>query len=101
MRNTASGIVAISSSASGDGGLILAEKHRAVDREVEVVDDVDQVDARIVRIGEEPAVGRQRLLVIEQNVIVVPAQHVEMRRHVDEVTGIGDDLAQPVAGPQR
>ena len=84
----------------GDCGLVLAEKHRAVDREVEIVDDVDQVDARIVRISEEPAVGRQRLLVIEQNVIVVPAQHVEMRRHVDEVTGIGDDLAQPVAGPQ-
>ena len=80
---------------------VLAEEHRAIDREMEIVDDIDQVDAGIVGVGEKLAVGLQRLLIIDQHVAVMPAQHVEMRRHVDEVAGIRHDVAQPVAGAQR
>ena len=82
-------------------GGVLAEEHRAIDGEVEIVDDVDQVDARIVRIGEKLAVGRQRLLIVDEDVVIVPAQHIEVRRHVDEMTRVRHDLPQPIAGAQR
>ena len=45
----------------GHRGRVLAEEHRAVDGEVEVMDHVDQIDARIVGVSKELTVGASAL----------------------------------------
>jgi hypothetical protein len=47
------------------------------------------------------AVHDDRLLVVDDDVTIVAAQHVDMGRHVHEMAGIRHEVAQPVAGAQR
>jgi hypothetical protein len=64
------------------------------------MDHVDQIDARIVGVGEELTVGHQGLVIVDKDVMVMAAQDVEMRRHMDEVARVGRDLSQPVSRAQ-
>ena len=94
-------MVSISSCAACHGRPVLAEEHRPVDGEVVVVGAVERVDVHRPLAGQELAVGDDRLLVVDQHVAVVAAEHVDVGGHVDQVPGIRHQIAQPVARPQR
>ncbi len=93
--------VAIISSRRLERRLELAEEHRAVELEVVVVAAVERVEVERPLALEELAVGRDRLLVPDDDVVVVAAEHVDVGRHVQQVAGIGHEVAQLVAGAQR
>jgi hypothetical protein len=67
---------------------------------VVVVGAVERIDVERSLAGQELAVGDDGLLVVDQHVAVVAAEHVDVGRHVDEVAGVGHQVAQPVARPQ-
>jgi hypothetical protein len=70
MRSTASGNARDQFLGGGDRGLVLAEEHGAVDREVEVVDDVDQVHA--ARRQAEPRLPASRQPVVAARTARMP-----------------------------
>ena len=78
----------------------LSREHRAVDAEVVVVRAVERVEVH--RAGPVPEL-RVRLdgpRVGGHRAPVVPAQHVQVRRHVVQVPGVGDQSAEPVGNHQ-
>ena len=66
-----------------------------------IVDAVRRIEIQRPGAIEIFAVGLDGLLVPVHNVVVVAAQHVDMGGHVDQVPGIRNQFAQPVAGHQR
>ena len=74
--------------------LELAEEHRAVELEVVVVAAVERVEVDRPLAREVLAVGDDRALVPVDDVAVVAAQHVDVRRHVQQVAGVGHEVAQ-------
>ena len=82
-------------------GRILAQKHRAVDCEVMIMGAVHRIDIQCTLPLQILAVCRDRLLIVDDDISVVPAEHIDMRRHVNQVTGVGHQFAQPVTGSQR
>ena len=85
----------------GDGRRVLAEEHGAVDDEVMVVAAVHRIDVEGALARQVLAVDHDGLLVVDDDVAIVAAQHVDMGRHVHEMARIGHEVAQPVAGAQR
>ena len=82
-------------------GLDLAQEHRPVDREMVVVEPVARVDVERPLGAPVLEVGADRGLVPVHHVVVVPAKHVDMRRHVDQVPGIRHQRAQRIRRAQR
>ena len=81
--------------------LDLAEEHRAVDLEVVVVAAVERVEVERALALEVLAIGLDRPLVPRDDVAVAAAQHVDVRRHVLQVPGVGHEPAQLVRRRQR
>ncbi len=80
---------------------VLAHEHRAVDHEVMVVGAIERIDVHRPFARQILAVDGHRLLIIDDDVAIVAAQHIDMGRHMDQVAGLGHQLAQPVARPKR
>ena len=81
----------------------LPEEHRAVDLEVVVVAAVERVEVHRPLAREELAVGLDRRARCQvDHVAVVPAEHVDVRRHVLQVPGVrapGRAAGPPPAAP--
>ena len=84
----------------GDGRLVLAEEHRTVYGEMVIVDAVGGIEVHPPLPFGNLQVGRDPLLVPVQCVAVLAALDVDMCRHMDQVSGIRHQFAQPVAGHQ-
>ena len=82
-------------------GLRLAEKHRAVDLEVVIVRPVQGVEVDRSPLGDEPLVGGDRGCIAGHHAAIVAAQYVEVRGHVPQVPGVGDEVAKQVGGEER
>ena len=78
-----------------------AEEHRPVDREVAVVRVVERVEPDPALARDVLLVDLDRAQVRLERALVVAAQHVDVRRHVHEVAGVGDERAQLVGDRQR
>ena len=78
-----------------------AEEHRPVDREVAVVRVVERVEPDPALVRDVLLVDLDRPQVPLQRALVVAAQHVDVRRHVHQVAGVGDERAQLVGDRQR
>ena len=76
---------------------LLAEEHRAVEREMQVVNAVERVEVRRARVGLEPVVDVGRGQVSIKDVLVVSAEYVDVRGHVHEMAGIRHEVLEPVA----
>ena len=79
----------------------LAKEHRAVDDEMVIVQPVAGIDVVRPALPPEPLVRQHRRLVPVHHVLVMPAEHVDMRGHMDQVARIGHQRPQRVAGLQR
>ena len=82
------------------GGLRLAEEHRAVDLEVVVVRPVQRVEVHPAPAGPELLVGLDRGVVGRHDARIVAAQHVQMRRHVPQVARVRHQVAEQVPGAE-
>ena len=78
-----------------------AEEHRPVDREVAVVRVVERVEPDPALARDVLLVDLDRAQVRLERALVVAAQHVDVRRHVHQVAGVGDERAQLVGDRQR
>ncbi len=78
--------------------LVLPEKHRAVELEVVVVRSIKRVEVHPAFEVVELPVGRDAIGVGFDNVVVVTAKDVDVRRHVLEVAPIRHQVAQHIAG---
>ena len=78
-----------------------AEEQRRVDREVAVVRVIERVEPHPALPRDVLLVDLDRAQVRVERALVVAAQHVDVRRHVHEVAGVGDERAQPVRDRQR
>ena len=81
--------------------LDLAQEERAVDLEVVVVTAVERVEVERALALQVLAIGLDGPLVPRDDVAVAAAQHVDVRRHVLEVPGVGHEPAQLVGRGQR
>ena len=93
-RSSSSGMAARSSSAASSAASLLAQEHRAVDLEVVVVRPVERVEVHRSLARQELLVGRDRVGVAGDDPPVVPAQHVDVGRHVPQVA------ARPAPAPR-
>ena len=67
----------------------MAQKHRAVDHEMVIVLAVASVNVKRTPLLVELEVGLNRRLIPVHHVLVMPAQNIYVRRHVDQVSCIG------------
>ena len=81
--------------------LDLAQEERAVDLEVVVVAAVERVEVERALALQVLAIGLDGPLVPRDDVAVAAAQHVDVRRHVLQVPGVGHEPAQLVGRRQR
>ena len=79
----------------------LTKKHRAVNLEVVVVAAVQRVEVERPGSLEVLVIGQDRAVVARHHVVVVAAQHVDVRRHVLQVAGVRHQVDQRVAGGER
>ena len=71
----------------------LAAEHRRVDDEMQVVGSVERIEVQRALTFDEPAVGLDGGQVGGHRAVVVAAQHVDVGRHVLQVTGVGHESA--------
>ena len=81
----------------GMGGLVvLAEKHGCIHEQMEVVAPGRGVEVPVPGIGEIFVVRADRAFALRHGLRIVAAQHIDMRRHVLQVAGVGGKPAQHV-----
>ena len=73
---------------SSHGGLVLTEKHRAVYREVVIVDAVSGIKIHTPLSFGDFEISLYAFLVPVQSVAILPALNVDVGRHVDEMSGV-------------
>ena len=79
---------------------MLGQEHRAIEFEVNVVDARIGIEVERSVFGQELQVGFDCSGIPHHHVVVMPALKVDMRRHVVQVSAVGNDAAQLVSGPQ-
>ena len=89
MRNISSGVVSAIPCTARIAGSNWAQKHRTVDHEMVIVLAVAGIDVERAPLLIELEVGLDRRLIPVHHVLVMPAQNIYVRRHVDQVSGIG------------
>ena len=74
----------------------LAEKHGGVHEEMEVVTPHGSVEVPVSGIGQVLVVGEDRAFALDHRLRPVAAENVDVRRHVLQVAGVGQQPAQQV-----
>ena len=83
-------------------GSVLSEEHRTVEHEVVVVRERHRVpDPGLAVAPEQLVVGGARARIPVDRRLVVPALDVDVSRHVQQVAGVGHQIAQAVGRAQR
>ena len=80
---------------------VLAKEHGAIDDEVMVVGAIHRVDVQRAVALQILAVGDDGFLIIDDDVAIITAEHVDMGRHMGKMTAIRHHVAQPITGPER
>ena len=83
------------------GRSVLAEEHRRIEFEVVVVAAVEGVEIDRPFLFQVFAVGLDRPAVGDHGAAVIAAEHVDVRRHMAQVSGVRHQVAQDIAGAQR